>query len=92
MLESAKISSCDVNQMKSEAAKIQSGMGVVAWAVLEMFKRGGMPEKEITELHENMNRYFAKPSNDECNAILKVVETRVQEDKEPGKDIWYVSK
>jgi hypothetical protein len=82
------INNCDVNQLKQEAATLKSGFGAVAWAVLEMLKRGGMPQSEVQAIHEKMNHYFAKPSNEECNAILKVVEDRLIEDKEPS-GIWY---
>jgi hypothetical protein len=79
---------CDLNQLKQEASTLKSGFGAVAWAVLEMFKRGGMPESEIKAIHEKMNHYFAQPSNVECNAILKVVEDRLLEDKETS-GVWY---
>jgi hypothetical protein len=88
-MEAEKTTKIDYKKLKKDADRIKSGMGVVAWAVLEMFKRGGMPAAEVKELHKKMDRYFANPSNDECNAILKVVEARVQEDKE-DKDLWYV--
>jgi hypothetical protein len=90
MLESDKIGSIDVKQLKSEADTLKSGLGAVAWATLEMFKRGGMPAEEIRQIQEKMNHYFAQPSNDVCNAVLRVVETRLVEDKEPNSDIWYV--
>ncbi|MEQ1875368.1 MAG: hypothetical protein ABL958_01900 [Bdellovibrionia bacterium] len=86
-MESTK--NCDVSLMKQEAAPLKSAFGAVAWSVLEMFRRGGMSEDEVKAIHEKMNHYFAKPSNDECNAILKVVESRLTEDKEPGREIWY---
>jgi hypothetical protein len=89
-MEVTKIGNIEINALKSESDKIKSGMGSVAWAVLEMFKRGGMNKDEVHDLHTKMEHFFANPTNDECNAILKVVETRIQEDKEPGKDIWYV--
>jgi hypothetical protein len=79
----------DVEKLRKESNELKSGLGSVAWATLEMFKRGGMPDIEIIELKEKMNIYFAKPSNDECNSILKVVESRLVEDKEPGRDTWY---
>lgn len=75
--------------LKEDSMKLESGMGAVAWAVLEMFKRGGMPQEEIDSIHKQMDHYFAKPANDECNAILKVVEDRLQEDKIDSKEIWY---
>lgn len=80
----------DISELKKSSMQLESGMGAVAWAVLEMFRRGGMPEIEITALHEKMNRYFMEPTNAECNAILKVVEERLREDKVSSGDRWYV--
>lgn len=89
MLINKKISSIDLKQLKTESDTLKSGLGVVAWATLEMFKRGGMPAEEIKQIQEKMNHYFAQPSNDVCNAVLKIVETRLVEDKKPNADIWY---
>lgn len=61
----------------------------MAWATSEMFKQGGMPAEEIKQIQEKMTMYFAKPSNDVCNAVLRVVEARLVEDKEPNSNIWY---
>ena len=74
--------------LQTEAAEFKGGMGAVAWAVLEMFKRARLPEGEIMQLRTKMDEYFVKPSNDECNAILKVLETRLQKDKGAG-NLWY---
>ena len=84
-----KIGSVDVGQLKEEAASLKSGLGAVAWATLEMLKRGGMPAAELNQMHEKMIECFAKSPNDVCNAVLRVVETRLAEDKEPGSNIWY---
>lgn len=89
MLANEKTNAVDVTQLKAEASSLKSGLGAVAWATLEMFKRGGMPEGEIKQIHEKMNEYFAKPSNDVCNAVLEVVEARLNEDKEPNSNTWY---
>lgn len=89
MMEIEKIGAIDVKQLKAESDSLKSGLGVVAWATLEMFKRGGMPAEEIKQIQEKMNHYFAKPSNDVCNAVLRVIETRLVEDKEPNSNIWY---
>lgn len=72
---------------KSE--ELEGAMGAVAFATLEMFRRGGLPEDEIQAIHEKMKIYFMKPSNEECNAILKTVETRLKTDKEANREIWY---
>ena len=71
-----------------ESASIKSGMGSVAWAVLEMFRRGGMPEAEVKAVHAQMDKYFPNPSNEECNTILRVVEERMEQDREE-KGRWY---
>lgn len=88
-MKDEKIGAVDVAQMKEEASSLKSGLGAVAWATLEMFRRGGMPEQELKRIHERMNTYFAMPSDDECNAILRVVETRLVEDKNPDSNTWY---
>jgi hypothetical protein len=84
-----KIGTIEIATLRKDAERIKSGMGVVAWAVLEMFKRSGMPPDEIGQLHAKMNEHFPKPSDDECNAILKVVEARLQDDKVPASGLWY---
>ena len=89
MLESEKFGSIDVAQLKNESAELKSGLGSIAWATLEMFKRGGMPAEEIKQIQDKMNHYFAKPSNDVCNSVLRVVEARLAEDKEANSNIWY---
>jgi len=76
-------------ELKNSSLELKSGMGAVSWAVLEMFKRAGMPQTEVAALHQKMNEYFPKPSNDECNAILKVVEARLDEEKADDKELWY---
>lgn len=73
----------------NQSASLEGGMGAVAFATLEMFRRAGLPEAEVEALHEKMKIYFMKPSNDECNAILKMVETRLELDKEAGGEGWY---
>jgi hypothetical protein len=71
-----------------KSREVKSGLGSVAWATLEMLKRGGMPTNEIEKLNEDMNNYFAKPSDDVCNTVLRVVEKRLVEDKEESGN-WY---
>ena len=76
------------DMLLTKSQSMEGGMGAIAFAVLEMFRRGGMSEGEVKELHEKMKVYFMKPSNDECNAILKMVEIRLQSDKDHGQS-WY---
>ncbi len=76
-------------QLLSESAELEGAMGAVAFATLEMFRRGGLPETEVQALHEKMKVYFMKPSNEECNAILRMVETRLKADKEAAGEFWY---
>ena len=77
------------DQLLNESAKLEGAMGAIAFATLEMFRRGGLPESEVQALHEKMKVYFMKPSNAECNAILKIVETRLKTDKETNREVWY---
>jgi hypothetical protein len=86
MLEQEKNQTSD---LKKESMTMQGGMGAVAWAVLEMFKRGGMHAEEVKQIQQKMTHYFAIPSDEVCNAILSVVEERLAEEKEPNTDIWY---
>lgn len=72
-----------------ESLELEGAMGAIAFATLEMFRRGGLPEAEVKALHEKMKVYFMRPSNEECNAILRMVETRLEADKEPERDVWY---
>lgn len=76
-------------QLLSESAKLEGAMGAIAFATLEMFRRGGLPEAEVQALHEKMKVHFMKPSNEECNAILKMVETRLKTEKETAREVWY---
>ena len=73
----------------TQSLELEGAMGAIAFATLEMFRRGGLPETEVKALHEKMKMYFMKPSNDECNAIIKMVETRLKSDKEPEREVWY---
>ena len=73
----------------SESTQLEGAMGAIAFATLEMFRRSGLPEVEVEALHEKMKIYFMKPSNDECNAIIKMVETRLKKDKQPNREVWY---
>lgn len=72
--------------------EMEGGMGAIAFAVLEMFRLGGMDEDSIKNIHEKMQHYFMIPTNKECNAICKVVETRLAEDRRQDNSLWYKSK
>jgi hypothetical protein len=69
--------------------EFQGGLGAVAWAVLEMLRRGGMPEESLMSWYEEMTRRFARPSDEDCNAILGVVERRLAADRNPTSGRWY---
>ncbi len=90
MLESGvnKSSVCTHSELLENSQALKSGMGAVAWAVLEMFRRGGMDAAKVSALHADMNKFFTVPSNDECNSILKVVEERLRSDKTEAES-WY---
>jgi hypothetical protein len=78
----------DSNDLLTESQGSKNGLGAVAWATLEIFKRGGMPENDIKEIQGQMMEYFGNPSNTECNTVLRVVEKRLNDDKE-SEGIWY---
>ena len=78
----------DYERLLSQSNDLEGAMGAIAFAVLEMFRRGGMKEAEITELHEKMKKYFMVPSNADCNAICKMLETRLQSEKVNGAWYW----
>lgn len=71
-----------------KSQELKNGFGSIAWATLEMLKRGGMPTDKITQLKEDINKYFAAPSSEECNTILRVVEKRLSDDKQTNHT-WY---
>ena len=72
-----------------ESQEFTSGMGAIAWATLETLKQGGLPAKDLAKLFEQMKKYFGEPSDEACNEILRVVESRLESDKIPGKAAWY---
>lgn len=78
----------DYPETLERSRELEGGMGAVAFACLEMFRRGGMADREVELLHAKMKQYFMNPSNEECNVILRVVETRLEEEKLPG-NVWY---
>lgn len=78
----------DRENLLEESRILKSGLGAVGWAVLEMMRRGGMPEDKLEQLQIDMNTYFAAPSNQEANTILRVLERRLEEDK-VRDGTWY---
>ena len=83
--------STEFQALLSKSKELEGGMGAVAFAVLEMFRRGGMPESEVEALHSKMKTYFMVPTNAECNAILAVVLKRLASDKLAENGSWYPS-
>jgi hypothetical protein len=79
----------DFEELYKESLELKGGMGAMAWAVLEMFKRGGLEGEPLVQLLESMKQYFVQPSNCDCNAILEVLERRLKEDKDPLTGKWY---
>ena len=78
-----------VNSKLLEDSRSQEGaMGALTWAVLEMFKRAGMPDDRLNELFREMLQYFPRPANWECNEILRVLEHRLSLDK-CSEHHWY---
>jgi hypothetical protein len=78
----------EFEKLLEDSKELQGPMGAVAFAVLEMFRRGGLEPDYIQALHEQMKFYFVTPSNDECNVILKVVEKRLKDERQPN-GAWY---
>ncbi len=79
----------DFEDTLRRSQKLDGAMGAIAFAVLEMFRRGGVNETEVEALHEKMKKHFMSPTNQECNAICKMVETRLQSDKRAKNGFWY---
>jgi len=79
----------DFEALLQKSSYLEGAMGAIAFAVLEMFRRGGMSESEVEAIHEKMKTYFMVPSNDECNAICKMLETRLQKEKRKEDGVWY---
>ena len=80
--------SFDFDRLHEESRVLKGGMGAVAWAIMEMFKQAGMPREQRDALFSQMTQYFALPSDEDCNTVLRVLETRLREDKD-ATGIWY---
>lgn len=78
----------NVDRLLMESKELQGALGATAWATLEMFKQAGMPESERESLYAKMTEYFAKPSDQVCNAVLSVLEKRLCEEKNDD-GTWY---
>lgn len=78
----------ELERLYENSLTLEGGMGAVAWAALEMFRRGGMSQAQIQALREQMNTYFAKPTDDDCNSILGVLEKRLSDDR-TSANVWY---
>ena len=87
-METNKISNIDFNSLLSESREYKSALGAAAWVTLEMFKQAGMSAEQRDNLYQQMGEYFAKPSNEICNTVVKVLEQRLKEDKNSSGD-WY---
>jgi hypothetical protein len=75
-------------RLLEESREFEGAMGVVAWATLEMCRQGGMPAEEREALHRSMMRYFTEPTDEVCNRILSVVETRLETHR-MAEGNWY---
>lgn len=78
----------NTKQLMDESHEMDNGLGAVAWATIEMLKRGGADAVKTQEVLDLMKSTFAKCSAVECNAVLMVLEMRLQHDKK-GKLVWY---
>jgi hypothetical protein len=78
----------DVDELLAKSRELKGGLGAIAWATLEMLRRGGLDETEVEEVYRRIKKAFALPTNATCNAICEVVERRLHEERRPsGK--WY---
>ncbi len=75
------MSDSEFQSLLENSKELPGPMGAVALAVLEMFRRGGLESNSVLALHETMKYYFATPTTEEREAILKVVRQRLNEDQ-----------
>ncbi len=67
--------------MLKASREMDGGLGAVAWAVLELLRRGGMSDAELVALRVQMNTCFTVPSDETCNLVLRVIERRLVDDR-----------
>lgn len=75
-----------------ESQAMSGGLGALAFGVLQLMKKGGMPENELAEVRRVMNQYFQVPTDETCNLVLRVVERRLVDDRislADGIHRWY---
>ncbi|MBI3017122.1 MAG: hypothetical protein HYY62_03890 [Deltaproteobacteria bacterium] len=76
-------------ELLEKSKELKSGLGAIAFAIVEGLRRSGAEKEQINQILELLQKQFPKLKNDECNALCKVTEMRLQTDKIPGKEIWY---
>lgn len=83
----------DFETMLRASEKLGGGMGALAWAVLELLKRGGVSQVELTSLQAMMSKAFTVPTDGQCNAVLRVLVERLERDRirpfGAGPARWY---
>lgn len=83
----------DFETMMRASEKLGGGLGALAWAVLELLRRGGLSQVELTSLQATMGKAFTVPTDGQCNMVLRVVAERLDRDRirplGPGPARWY---
>lgn len=83
----------DFDSMLRASEKLGGGLGAVAWAVLEMMRRGGASQMELSTLQATMAKTFTLPTDGQCNMVLRVLAERLERDRirplGPGPARWY---
>ena len=82
-------SSEEFDSLLAESQSYQGGLGAVAWAVLEMLRRGRMHEQDLQKIYDQMVATFARAEDDECDLVVRVLEARLAADKDPETGRWY---
>ena len=83
----------DFETMLRASETLGGGLGAGAWAVLELLKRGGVSQVELSALQATMGKAFTVPSDTQCNLVLRVLAQRLETDKirpqGAGPARWY---
>ena len=76
------------DEILEKAEPTKGGLGAIVFTVLEGLRRGGASAEEIAQVEELCNQYFPNLSNELCNTLCRVTESRLCSDKE-REGIWY---
>lgn len=67
---------------------LTGGLGAVAFAILEGLRQGGAPAEVVSQTEAALNTYLARLTDEDCNTLVQVVETRIAGDK-LAEGVWY---